>query len=351
MGSDVSISPSLSSGVLDSLGATAFRQKDGAFLWSHDRGFPNSLDAFDALLADNGEIRTAAISSQNHYKVRYHIQDDLYEETGRLCSDGTLVGIIRLIERRSKPGWDMLPRETLLSVLNERRVTLAYQPIVDARTRTPVHYECLLRVALDDREWLPAVQVIESAEALGLVHLLDRRALEIAARSLIGRQDLKLALNVSAQTVADIGASDNYLDALKILGSAAKRLTLELTETVAVTDPTLAARFATKARAMGCRFAIDDFGSGYTTFRNLMAIEADSIKIDGDFVDDLLTSVQSQTFVRMMVDLAQTFGVQTVAERVETAKVADMLTEIGVDHLQGYYFGKPMLGVPLQKAA
>jgi EAL domain-containing protein (putative c-di-GMP-specific phosphodiesterase class I) len=351
MGRDVNISPDVCSDVLERLGATAFTLQDGRYRWAGVVDFPVDAEAFEEALGEAASLRRLAIAAQEHYKVRYTVGDTLYEETGRRLGKGELVGIVRIIETRARAKWELLSLETLLSVLNERRVTLAYQPIVDARTREPEHYECLLRVALDDREWLPAVQVIESAESLGLVHLLDRRALEIAARSLIGRQDLKLALNVSAQTVANLDASNDYLDALKMLGIAARRLTLELTETVAVTDPTLAARFATKARALGCRFAIDDFGSGYTTFRNLMAIEADSIKIDGDFVDDLLTSAQSQTFVRMMVDLAQTFGVQTVAERVETVEVADLLTEIGVDHLQGYYFGKPMLGVPSRQAA
>ena len=244
-----------------------------------------------------------------------------------------------------------IDEHALLEALNARQVVCAFQPVVDARNFDVHHYECLLRVMETEYDQpLPPGPFIAAAEELGLIHLLDRRMLENAARALIGRGDLRLALNVSAQTVANRRAADDYLDALRALGPAASRLTLELTETVAVDDPTLAARFSTRARAMGCKFAVDDFGSGYTTFRNLLAIEADSIKIDGSFIEDLLTEERARTFIRMIVDLAQTFGVDTVAERVETAEEAAMLSQLGVDFLQGYHFGVPSLKRPAKAA-
>ena len=230
----------------------------------------------------------------------------------------------------------------LLAALNDRRVLCAFQPVVDARTHAVHHHECLLRVRGPGGDLQTSAPFIAAAEGLGLVHLLDRRMLENASRALIGGQG-HLALNISAQTVADRRAADGYIGALRALGRAASRLTLELTETVAVEDPVLAADFSRRARALGCRFAVDDFGAGYTTFRNLLAIEADSIKIDGSFIDGIVTDARARTFIRMMVDLAQTFGVETVAERVETAEEADVLRELGVDLLQGYHFGRPAL--------
>ena len=92
---------------------------------------------------------------------------------------------------------------------------------------------------------------------------------------------------------------------------------------------------------LGVEFSIDDFGSGYTTFQNLMSIEADSIKIDGSFIQGMAQTPHKQTFVRMMVDLAQTFSVKTVAEMVDNHENADLLTRLGVDYLQGYLFGIP----------
>ena len=231
--------------------------------------------------------------------------------------------------------------DDILAALNDRRISLAYQPIVDAKTRELNHYECLLRLRTDEGEVISAARFILAAEKLGLIHMLDRRALEIASATLNQYPDIKLALNVSAGTVKDMDVADAYIGALKALGPAVSRVTLELTETVALEDPAMASRFSVEARTLGCEFAIDDFGAGYTTFRNLMAIEADTIKIDGSFIQDIASSPYKQTFVRMMVDLAQTFSVTTVAEMVDSHADADLLKRLGVDYLQGYMFGIP----------
>jgi len=239
----------------------------------------------------------------------------------------------------SRPG--KITADVIVAALNERRISLAYQPIIDAKTRDLHHYECLLRLRRDDGEIVSAGQFIMAAEKLDLVHLLDRRALEMAAETLRRDPSLRLALNVSAGTVKNPEAADAYLAALRGLGPMMNQVILELTETVALDDPAMASRFSVEARMMGAEFAIDDFGSGYTTFQNLMAIEADTIKIDGSFVQDLAITPHKQTFVRMMVDLAQTFSVSTVAEMVDNREDADLLTRLGVDYLQGYYFGIP----------
>lgn len=229
----------------------------------------------------------------------------------------------------------------IISALNERRISLAYQPIVHARTGELHHYECLLRLRKDDGTLESAGQLIMAAETLGLVHWLDRRALEIATKTLIEKPSLKLALNVSAVTLTSDKARDGYLESLKALGHNAGQVTLELTETAALNDPTKASAFSTAVRALGCEFSIDDFGSGHTSFRNLMAIEAETIKIDGSLIQGIATTPQMQNFVRMMVDLAQTFSVKTVAEMVEDQADAVLLRRLGVDYLQGYLFGMP----------
>ncbi|PHR92545.1 MAG: hypothetical protein COA69_06830 [Robiginitomaculum sp.] len=234
-----------------------------------------------------------------------------------------------------------LTRDDIISALNDRRITLAYQPLVHAKSREVHHYECLLRLQRDDGEIVSAAEFIMAAERLECVHLLDRRALEIAARTLQEHSEIKIALNVSAATVKNPETANAYLHALQGLGRACDRVVVELTETVALEDPAMASRFSMEVRALGCQFSIDDFGAGYTTFKNLMAIEADEIKIDGSFIRDLSLTPHKQVFVRMMVDLAQTFSVKTVAEMVGSREDAALLTRLGVDYLQGYMFGMP----------
>jgi diguanylate cyclase (GGDEF)-like protein len=232
-------------------------------------------------------------------------------------------------------------RGDIIDALNDRRISLAYQPIINAKTRETHHFECLLRLKRGDGEIVSAADFIMAAERLDCVHLLDRRALEIAAETLKTHSAIKLALNVSAATVKDKQSATAYLAALKALGAETACVTIELTETVALEDPATANWFSVEARALGCKFAIDDFGAGHTTFSNLMAIEADEIKIDGSFIRDLSLTPHKQVFVRMMVDLAQTFSVKTVAEMVGSRDDAELLTRLGVDYLQGFMFGVP----------
>lgn len=240
-------------------------------------------------------------------------------------------------------------RDDIITALNERNITLAYQPLIHAESRETHHYECLLRLRRDDGELISAAHFIMAAEELGCVHLLDRRALEIAARTLQDRSDIRLAINVSAATVQNPDTARAYLQALRGLGRDTQRVIVEMTETVALESPDMASSFSQEVRSFGCQFAIDDFGAGHTTFSNLLAVEADEIKIDGSFIRDLSLTPHKQVFVRMMVDLAKTFSIKTVAEMVGSREDADLLTRLGVDYLQGYMFGLPG-AIPVQSA-
>lgn len=225
--------------------------------------------------------------------------------------------------------------------LSEQRITLAYQPIVTAATGALHHYECLLRLRREDGSMESAWRLILAAEKLGLVQHLDQRALDIATQALDENPNLKLALNVSAETIKSDENAKDYLKSLEFLGDRTSQIILELTETATLNDPAMAGAFSSAARHLGCEFAIDDFGSGHTSFQNLLAIEAETIKIDGSLIKGISKSPHMQNFVRMMVDLAQTFSVKTVAEMVETRADAVLLRRLGVDYLQGYLFGMP----------
>ena len=127
-------------------------------------------------------------------------------------------------------------------------------------------------------------------------------------------------------------------------------LIVEITETVALNDIEETARFVTAVRDLGCRIALDDFGAGYSSFRNLKALAVDCVKIDGSFVRGLTSNVDNQLFIRTLLGLADGFGLETVAECVETAEEANHLVRRGVRFLQGYYFGRPTVERPWLQA-
>lgn len=233
--------------------------------------------------------------------------------------------------------------DQILSALAENRVAIAYQPIVDARTGALDGYECLARIVKPDGELLPAGDFIPVAEQLGLVRLIDRRILDMSLDCLRRNPTVQLALNVSGMTASDRLALDAFARTLEDNQDVAGRLCVELTETAALLDIEESVRFTARLRDIGAKVAIDDFGAGYTSFRNLQALRVDLVKIDGSFVRGLAQSPDNHIFVRTLVDLARNFRLQTVAEWVTDQHEADILLAMGVDYLQGFYFGKPEL--------
>jgi EAL domain-containing protein (putative c-di-GMP-specific phosphodiesterase class I) len=251
------------------------------------------------------------------------------------------------ITNRALSGDDapLAPTKTRLpsvdEALDEALLELAFQPIVHAVSQDLHHHECLLRLRDGEGRLSSAFPFIVAAEGAGEVHRIDLFVLEQAVPFLQADSRLHLALNVSAGTIGNDAHSVAYIDQLRKLGPLTEQITLEMTETLAVDDPAKASRFSAEVRGLGCRFAVDDFASGHTSFRNLLAVEADCIKIDGSLVRGVALDANKQAFIRMMVDLASTFAVDTVAEMVEDRADAQILARLGVDYLQGYYFGRP----------
>lgn len=231
--------------------------------------------------------------------------------------------------------------DEIMTALRTDRLVFAYQPIVGAHSRKAEHYECLLRLRREDGTLANAGEFIPAAETLGLVRLVDRRALEMAVAQLYAHEEVRLSINVSGTTACDQSWLQSFINYVRENREVAERMTVELTETAALHGFEENSRFVTRLRDMGCRVAIDDFGAGYTSFRNLHNLHVDMVKIDGDYVKNLSTSPDNQVFVRTLVDLAKNFRLETVAEWVSSEEDAKLLLEFGVDYFQGFYFGEP----------
>ena len=232
--------------------------------------------------------------------------------------------------------------EDILALLNQRRLSLALQPICDATTGKVHHYEALMRVDDPDKGPVSAWRHILAAEKLDLVHLMDMRALERAALLMIRYPDIHLALNISVATISNETYQAAYLDLLDAHPNLHERITCEMTETMALENLDMFAQFADELHQRECPLSIDDFGAGHTSFKTLMTTEAAQIKLDGSLISNICRSAEQQNFVRLMVDFADTFNVKLVAERIETRKEQMLLSALGVDYLQGYYLSKPI---------
>lgn len=246
--------------------------------------------------------------------------------------------------RGSKRKRNILIVDEVIRALNERRMTLALQPIVQSGKREPAFYECLLRMKKADGTYVPAGEFITVAERLGLARLIDHRVIELAISLLNSAPNLTLSMNVSGETATD---DTDWLTLLRGLTrgdkSLANRLMVEITETTALTEIEKSIEFVRSVKEIGCHVAIDDFGAGYSSFKNLRHLDVDMVKIDGSFVKDMATSRDDRVLVQTLVDLARNFSMKTVAEWVGNEETADLVEKAGVDFMQGFYFGMPQL--------
>ncbi|HEX2593918.1 MAG TPA: GGDEF and EAL domain-containing protein, partial [Rhizomicrobium sp.] len=231
--------------------------------------------------------------------------------------------------------------DEVVAALHANRLLFAYQPIISAKTREAVHYECLLRMKREDGTIASAGQFVPAAEQLGLVRLVDRQALEMAIDALKAHHSISLTVNVSGTTAGDPAWLQSFVDYVRLNREVAHRLIIELTETAALHHFEENAQFVSQLRELGCRVAIDDFGAGYTSFRNLQMLRVDMVKIDGAYVRDLSASADNQIFVQTLVGLAKNFKLKTVAEWVGSEEDAKLLESFGVDYFQGFFFGEP----------
>lgn len=241
--------------------------------------------------------------------------------------------------------------DELITALNDKRIRIAYQPIVDAVSGEAALFECLVRLEQPDGSILSAGHFVPLAEKLGIIGLLDYRVMELAVEALRNNPDVTLSLNVSGRTTADRLWRETLAAHLETDPDLARRLIIEITETVAIHEVVELTEFVAMFRELGCKIAIDDFGAGYTSFRNLKTLDVDMVKIDGSFVIDLATSPDNQFFVRTLVDLARNFNLPTVAEWVSNEEEVAMLRDFGVKYLQGFYLGEPAMSLPRKEYA
>ncbi len=238
----------------------------------------------------------------------------------------------------------------VISALDENRMLLALQPIVSMATREASLYECLLRMERPDGVIVSAGEFIAVAEQIGLSRLIDRRTLELSVDILKKHPDIHLSLNVSSLTASD---HDWLITLHKLTGGRRQllqRLTIEITETSVIDDFEVSISFVDMLKELGCRVAIDDFGAGYTSFKNLKMLRVDMVKIDGSFVRNLLAEPTNRVFIKTLVEIAQTFGLETVAEWVADEPTALLLAEFGITHMQGFLFGQPIMASSLPVA-
>jgi diguanylate cyclase (GGDEF)-like protein/PAS domain S-box-containing protein len=248
-------------------------------------------------------------------------------------------------------GWSRRIREAI----EKNRFALACQPIVSTRNRQVSTYEVLIRMLDTNGELIMPGGFLPTAERFGLSLDIDRwviaNAIETLAEQRRQLPELSYTINLSAQTLNSPAICDLVQEKLAATGLDPAALIFEITETAAIADMNAAAALLARLRALGCRTALDDFGSGMSSFAYLKELPVDIVKIDGRFVKHIATNNVDEAMVRAMNDIAHALGKETVAEFVESEEAFQKLAALGVDFGQGYHLGRPDMAAPCSAIA
>jgi len=252
---------------------------------------------------------------------------------------------IELLQRQGEMQWVT----RLGKALDEDRLRLYLQPIVplQANTQAMPRCEILLRMLDEDGKIVPPGAFIPAAERYHLMPVIDRW---VAQNTLAWLGDhfrqrpqveMIYSINLSGASLGDERFLEELLQYFVAYGAPPQAVCFEITETAAVANLSRAVHFMRQLKELGCHFALDDFGSGLSSFGYLKNLPVDYLKIDGAFVKDIAHDPIDLAMVKSIHSIGQVMGLQTIAEFVETQEVLDLLREIGVDYAQGFLLGRP----------
>jgi len=230
--------------------------------------------------------------------------------------------------------------------LDENRFCLYAQAIEPLGNNVDRHFEFLLRMLDEKGQIIPPGAFLPAAERYDLINKLDAWVVEnamtlIAANSDYFTQVNFVSINLSGKSITNPKFLEFIISQIRKNGIAANKICFEVTETVAISNLSSATTFITILKDIGCHFALDDFGSGLSSFGYLKSLPVDYLKIDGMFVRDIVDDPIDRAMVKSINDIGQVMGMKTIAEFVENDAVKAQLEEIGVDYAQGYGIGKP----------
>ncbi|MBI3902658.1 MAG: EAL domain-containing protein [Nitrosomonadales bacterium] len=280
---------------------------------------------------EDGQTRESIYSSMDVvlYKAKRHGKDQVM--TAETDQDRSMMEIFR-------------QGDFLRNAMHEGRIESFLQPIVDVRSGKVVAFESLARIRDGERVYA-AGEFIEVAEELGMAKELDqvvfRKALEHLGKLVREHSEAKMFFNLSARSFNDIEWMRSIPAMVQQRGITCDKIVLELTEREALPHLTQVKVTIDELRQSNIAFALDDFGSGFSSFLYLKYLAVDYVKIEGSFVRQIAVDDRDRIMVQHIHEMAHEFGLKTVAEFVEDEATSKMLAEIGVDYAQGYYYGRP----------
>jgi diguanylate cyclase (GGDEF)-like protein len=297
-----------------------------------------------------GKIRTTASFSMVSYPEDGKTDDELYAAMDVVLYKAKMHGKNQVMVADAAEDRSMMvifkQGDFLRSALREDRIEAFLQPIVDLKNGKVMAFEVLVRIR-DNGKIVQACDFIEVAEELGMAQELDRELFRkgLAHYAHIAKKHprAKLFFNLFPRTFSNIEWVRGIPAMVRAAGVPCENIVLEITEREALPNLMQVRAMIEELRSSKISVALDDFGSGFSSFLYLKYLEIDYVKIEGSFIRQIVADQRDRIMVEHINSMAHQFGLKTVAEFVEDEMTAEILAEIGVDYAQGYYYGKPEL--------
>ena len=297
-----------------------------------------------------GKISTTASFSMVSYPEDGHTEAELYSAMDVVLYKAKMLGKNQVMTADTAADRSMMAifkqGDFLRNALRENRIEAFLQPIVELKSGSVIAYEVLVRIR-DGERIIPAGDFIEVAEELGMAQELDRevfrKGLEHYAAIAGKHPHAKMFFNLFPRSFNDMEWIRGIPELVANAGVPCEKIVLEITEREALPNLTQVRAVIEELRASKIAVALDDFGSGFSSFLYLKYLHIDYVKIEGSFVRQIVADERDRVMVAHINGMAHEFGLKTVAEFVEDEATAKILREMGVDYAQGYYFGRPAL--------
>jgi diguanylate cyclase (GGDEF)-like protein len=314
-------------------GGLVHRMQDQRFMEGHD-AFDIRCSIGVTMIRDenlsSAELLAQADMACHHAKTRGRNQFHFYKASSKEVN-----------EMEADAGWS----RQIQRALKEDRFVLHYQPIVDIHTGAASYYEVLIRMKGDNNKLAPPSAFLPAASRFGLMVEIDQWVIRNALHQLseFRKRDsnTRFTINVSGNIFERPDFFTYLQHTLDATGVPLDAIVLEITEQVAVRNMGAAAEVIAQLAERGCKFAIDDFGAGYSSYNYLKTLPVDFVKIDGSFVRNLTDDDIDQKIVSSISEIAAATNSRTIAEHVKDYETFELLRELGVDYAQGYFLGKP----------
>jgi diguanylate cyclase (GGDEF)-like protein len=305
-----------------------------------------AIEEFRLLAADGKYVSVTASVGVSIYPDHAQIEKELF-----LIADSMMYRV----KEEGKNGVKFPSKDNILSIVKEQKAKSAllvdavsnnrivpyFQPLQNVLTGEVEIHELLMRIEIDGKV-IPAYEFIEVAESMSMINRMDLMVIENAFIK-INKEQYQgiLFINLSPKSLIVGNYAESITNLIKKYNISKDNIVFEITERETVKNFSILEKFVLNLKLEGYKFAIDDFGSGFSSFHYIKKFPIDYLKIDGEFIININTDKQDRAFVNSILTLAKELNVKTVAEYVENEEIVVTLKEMGVDYLQGFHIGKP----------